>query len=176
GFVLANWWGRRTFLRAVAWVDDGRAPERDERDALLRLPRTWTALSFTIWTVGAVTYFVVSLAAKNDLGHSIRIATGIVLGGLVTCGLVFLLVEPPLRPLFALALQGSSARTVRSLSLRSRLLVFWALGSGVPLVALVAGPVLHENGARVGLGASVALVALVGVGAGLRAMWLAARS
>jgi adenylate cyclase len=64
---------------------------------------------------------------------------GILLAGLTSAAVTFLLSERTMRPVFALALAGevpSERESVARLGTGPRLLVSWALGSGVALVAI----------------------------------------
>jgi hypothetical protein len=66
-------------------------------------------------------------------------ALGILLAGLTTAAVSFLLCERTMRPVFAQALAGempSEQESSTILGTGRRLLVSWALGSGVALVAI----------------------------------------
>src|SRR5437588_570756 len=69
-----------------------------------------------------------------------RDVVAITLGGLVTSALVALLVERCMRPLFAEVLAGDAAVRPAVLGIRARLLLSWALGSGVFLLAIALAP------------------------------------
>jgi adenylate cyclase len=89
----------------------------------------------------AAVIFGAQTATHHPAVYVAGVVLGIVLAGLTTTGLTFLVVERTLRPLFALALaeevpspaEPASTRTLRTVP---RLLISWGLGSGVALVAI----------------------------------------
>jgi adenylate cyclase len=133
----------RMFRRALGWWDGGRAPSAGELEATLRLPRDQALLAFTLWVGGATLFGGLNLASDGLGYHALRVSAGVVMGGLTTSGLTFLVLERTLRPAFAAAIRSSPSATpvaLRQRNVRGRLLLGWALGSGVPLlgIALVA--------------------------------------
>ena len=103
---------------------------------------------------------------------------GILLAGLSTAAVTFLLSERTLRPVFARVLEGmpSSQHDSAALGTGPRLLVSWALGSGVALVAIIVA-FLGRADARGGdLVVPVLFLVLAGLAAGGILVWAAARS
>jgi len=130
--------GKRTFRPIAAWLADGRAPTRDERSLVLSLPWRTAAHAASGWAIAAV-LFGLDTATHHPAVYVAGVVLGIVLAGLTSAAVTFLLSERTLRPVFALALAGSvpSVReSARMLGTARRLLVSWALGSGVALVAI----------------------------------------
>ena len=64
-----------------------------------------------------------------------RVSVGIALAGVVTCTLLYLLLEGHFRPLYALALLDADLPEDRR-DVLPRLMLAWVLGSGVPLIAV----------------------------------------
>lgn len=143
-FVLAVVIGRRLSRRTSRplerWLAEDRAPTAEERALALSLPWRAAGLGAAGWLVAAVV-FGVQTATHHPAVYVAGVVVGIVLAGLTTTGITFLLVERGLRPLFALALAGETPPRAESVAARTvrtapRLLVSWALGSGVALVAI----------------------------------------
>jgi adenylate cyclase len=162
-FPAAWTWSARTFKRRLRWIDEERPPTDDERDAMLRLPLTQQRIVAGVWAIAAVLYTALSAPFSIELAGNIF--ETLLLGGLVTCALGFLLGERQLRPVVALALAGGPPREPRLPGVAARTLLTWTLGTGVILLGLV----------TVGLGAlhetrftrdrlSVAIVVLCGLG------------
>jgi adenylate cyclase len=90
-----------------------------------------------------------------------RVAIGVALAGVVTCTLLYLLLEGHFRPVFALALQDAQLPESRR-DVGPRLMFAWLLSSGVPLLAVSLanwtsdGPLESARLAWVGLGALIA--------------------
>jgi adenylate cyclase len=128
-------------VRTVSrWLAEERAPTADERALVMSLPSRAAALAAVGWLVASLV-FGVQTATHHPAVYVAGVVLGIVLAGLTTTGITYLLVERTLRPLFALALvgetpSGAGSGAARALRTAPRLLVSWALGSGVALVAI----------------------------------------
>jgi len=140
-FVLAAVVGRRIgqrHLRRIAeWLSVDRPPTREEQTIALRLPRQAAALSAMGWLGGAVVFGVVT-ATHHPVVYVVGVVLGIVLAGLTTAAVTYLLAERTLRPVFARVFAGErpSPTDGTIVGTRPRLLVSWALGSGVALIAI----------------------------------------
>jgi adenylate cyclase len=171
---LANIWAYMAFFRSVAWVVQGREPTDIERADVLRMPWRSALRPLLFWLVGAAMYAVVAPTLGGaDAISVLEVVNGIVLGGVVTCALGFLLIERTFTPLFAIALAGEPPGRPATLGVRMRLLFAWAAGSSVPLLGFALdalGP-----GDRMPPGAVIVL-AVGGLGAGILATLASARS
>lgn len=114
--------------RAVVWAREGTAPTERQRKLLFSLPLVETLSALLSWFGAAVLFGVINADVQ-------RISVGIVLAGVVTCTLLYLLLEGHFRPLYALALIDADLPEDRR-DVLPRLMLAWLLGSGVPLVAL----------------------------------------
>ena len=103
----------------------------------------------------------------------VRVVEGTLIGGVTTCALAYLLIERSFRPLFAHVLDGMPDRRPRTPGIRMRLLLTWAIGSGVPLLAMAL--VLFLDGDEIRPEA-LAMLSLVGLAAGFIATVASARS
>jgi adenylate cyclase len=130
--------GERRFRPARRWLDEARPPTEKERTLILSLP--WrTASTAAAWWLAAAGLFGVITATHHPAVFVAGTVVGIVLAGLTTAAVTFLLTERAMRPVFALALAGEARPGRESagiLGTGPRLLVSWALGSGVALVAI----------------------------------------
>lgn len=129
---------KRTFRPVGVWLEADRVPTDDERALVLSLPWRTAGLAVAGWLVAAALFGVVT-ATHHPVVFVAGTVLGILLAGLTTAAITFLLSERVMRPVFALALAGnppSGPAPVGILATRRRLLVSWALGSGVALVAI----------------------------------------
>ena len=138
--VLSRRISKRVLRPVLRWLAQDRAPTAEERALALSLPWRAAALAAAGWLVASVV-FGAQTATHHPAVYVAGVVLGIVLAGLTTTGITFLLVERTLRPLFALALEGETpsgehAGAERALRTAPRLLVSWALGSGVALIAI----------------------------------------
>jgi adenylate cyclase len=129
----------RTTGRALPWLREQRRPTEDERSATLRLPYDLARVGGVLW-LGAVVVFTIFNALDGPAAEVVRVSVGISLGGLSTTALAFLLIERRLRPVFAVALGDGMPPHTMTVGLRPRLLLAWALGSGIPLLGVALSP------------------------------------
>jgi adenylate cyclase len=173
--ILANVWAYMALARSVVWVMEDREPTDRERAEVLQLPWQSALRPLLFWVVGAALYAVVAPTLAGATAISVmKIVNGIVLGGLVTCTLGFLLIERSFSALFALALAGEPPPRPATLGVRMRLMLAWAAGSSVPLLAFALDAMV-PNDQRMPP-AAVIVLAAAGLGAGCLATWAAARS
>src|SRR5690606_35780648 len=123
--------------RALQWIREQRPPSPGERRATLSQPLLQTASAMCGW-VGASIIF----GLLND--DAARVSVGIVLSGLVTCSILYLMLERHFRPVFALALEGTELPENRR-EILPRLMLAWWLGSAIPLIAVAAAPLTSPD-------------------------------
>lgn len=168
-------WRERRSRRLWGWLEDGRSPEPGERDLVLREPLREIVVPGAIWGAAAILF----AAREGSVQGLLDVTLTIVLGGVTTCALIYLLVERLLRPLTARALaDGPPERPVRP-CVPVRLITAWALASGVPLLGLgllavraLAGE-FHDAGS---VATAMLVVAVTGLATGSIATVLSARS
>jgi adenylate cyclase len=166
-------WGHRAFGRRIAWALDDREPTLTERYAMLREPWRQALRPLVFWVLGAGLYGAITALAGAGLITVVRVVEGTLIGGVTTCALGYLMIERSFRPLFARVLDGMPAHRPRTPGIRLRLLLTWAVGSGVPLLATAFVLFLDGNEIRA---EAVAMLALVGLAAGFIATVSVARS
>jgi adenylate cyclase len=122
---------RRLLRRSTAWIAEGRRPTPDEQLLAASLPRRVGAFPAPWWAAACVLAVAViyRLGVAPTLSELIVGVVGIVLGGVVSCGLCYLLAEDALRPLFRIVL-AETAPPRRPVGVRTRLVAYWAVGSG----------------------------------------------
>ena len=86
--------------RAVIWAREGTPPTVRQRRLLFSLPLAETLSALLSWVGAAVLFGLFNRGSE-------RIAIGIALAGVVTCALLYLLLEGYFRPLYALALEDA---------------------------------------------------------------------
>ena len=157
------WRTRKRLTWAAAWFEESRPPTLAERDAVLELP--WRLAQ----VVGRAWLFVAVISASANWRvprYTVAVFIGIAIGGLTAAGLSFLLAERLIRPTAALVLEGEAPDQPRTIGLRSRIILAWALGSGIPLLAIALTPLVHTRGS-LPLAVAIVFLAAVGLVAGL---------
>ncbi|MDP1793781.1 MAG: adenylate/guanylate cyclase domain-containing protein, partial [Acidimicrobiales bacterium] len=166
----------RSAQRIEAWIDANRDPTPAEKVAVLDQPYTQTRYSFRAWFGAALVFTFFSRTQGVSVIDSARIALGAVLGGLTTSAFCFLLVERLHRPVFAAALSDGVLPTRHGIQIRSRLLLMWMLGSGVPLIGIILAPFGRDTASRGQIIGPIVVLAVLGLASGLLVTTIAARS
>ncbi|MEJ8279608.1 adenylate/guanylate cyclase domain-containing protein [Pseudonocardia spirodelae] len=155
-----------------------RHPEEEERRLVLRAPARISSMVALLWVLAAVLFCFLNLRYSGRLGFSVT-AT-VLIGGVTTSALSYLLVERMLRRAAARVLSGRPPRRRRLVTgVMLRSVGFWALGTAVPISGLMlAGLVALVFGDASPTQLGVTMLALGGtaIGAGLLTTIGAARA
>lgn len=170
-------WTLRRLGPGRGWIDaEDRPPTLAEQRSVLRAPLQVFAVVGALWGAAAAVFAVVNLTYSFELAQ--RVFVTVVLGGLATCSIAYLLTEWLLRPLAARALAERPLEDPVVPGVMARTVLTWALGSGVPMFGLAAvglSVLIDEDLSRDQL--AVAILALTGTGLflGLLTTLIAAR-
>jgi adenylate cyclase len=169
--------GRAKMVHSTGWLVAGRRPSPAERDGVLAQPWVQARQAFALWGVAALVFGVYASRRIDDASDvdGLRVAVAILMGGLMTSTLTYLITERVMRPVFALALAGEPPPHRATLGLRGRLVVFWLLGSGVPLLGIGMSLIGLEHAERADLGPTLLFLVATGTVSGLLTMTYAAR-
>ena len=126
---------QRLWRLQTAWVAQGRDPSERERELTLRFPLTLQVVIGALWGADAVLFTLVNVFFSVEL--ALGVAITVVLGGLVTCALGYLMSERQLRPIAALALATGLPPRPQLPGVTARTLLSWTLGAGSALLGLV---------------------------------------
>ena len=143
--LLGVRFGVRLARRRLRWLGEERDPTLEEQRLSLRLPFDQLVLPAVGWSIAAVLFGLLNTRYSGELGF--RIGMTIVLGGLTTCGMFYLLGERALRPVTERALAiGPPARPV-ALGVIARSLITWVLATVIPVagIILIAAGVIHGD-------------------------------
>jgi adenylate cyclase len=159
------------------WLDSGEDADDEMVRRVLRFPFTQTMLSVYAWALSAVAFAILNSFFSVELGVGIGI--GILLGGITTCGILYLLAEKAFHPITVRALSTNAPRTPALPGVDARVLLAFGVSAGAPLVALAAlgGVALIDGGVPADrLALSAVVLGGVALMSGLLAMKLVARS
>jgi len=148
---------------------ESRPPSPAELRAMLALSARQMAWIGAYWAGAALVVGVTSVLLRADALTTVRTLVAILLGGLTTCTLGWVLADRATRPLLVATLaHGVSVERPPVVGVRARLAGAWIVGSGLPLLAIalaLAGGADLDRGRLVGLGVVLALYGLVVGGA-----------
>ncbi|WP_205472795.1 adenylate/guanylate cyclase domain-containing protein [Nocardioides sp. SYSU D00038] len=133
--VVGTVWGTTTSLRAMRWAVDGSEPTDEERRTVLRVPWRLTRISAGFWFLAAAIFGTLSLVFQPE--RAIPSAYTVALAGVVVGGIAYLLSEFALRPIAARALAGGTPDQTDGFGLRPRMVLFWVVGTAVPVLGLM---------------------------------------
>jgi adenylate cyclase len=176
--VLGAAWGRRMSAPVERWLASGRPPTPEERRIALGQPFRFAAISGVFWAIAAVLFTVLNLPGSG--WAAVVVGGAIMLGGETTCAVGYLMAERIARPVTARALAGGPPPRERCApGVAARLTTAWSVGTGIPLlgISVIAVASLFHGGEDAGrVAAAVAFLAAVGMGVGMLAISMAARS
>ncbi len=133
--------GTRTTLRALRWATSGREPNETERRQALRVPFRLTQMQALLWLVGACLFTLLDVIFQP--ARAVTTGFTVAIAGLVGCGIAFMLTEFVLRPISARALAVAPlGQGPRGAGVGDRMVIFWLLGTGTPVVGLVVTAIL----------------------------------
>jgi adenylate cyclase len=130
--------GTLTVLRVVrpvrAWLRTERPPTEEEQRAVLLVPARELLIHVALWALAAVAFTLLNLRDGWHLALIVALTVG--LGGAATCAVAYLLAQRVLRPAAARALADHVPEEPALPGIAARLLLTWALGTGVPVLGL----------------------------------------
>jgi adenylate cyclase len=171
-------WTVRKLMPVLRWLMANREPTPDEQLRALRMPMIQLRIHAILWLIGGGILVGVNLAYSPRLAMVIAIAA--LLGLLATCALGYLLAERIMRGIARFALQAGMPESLAVPSVTTRILLAWAMSTGVPVLGLA----LINGGSIVGvlpsesvtLQRSAMILGIVALAVGLLAMVLVTRS
>lgn len=134
----------RRMLRALGWAREGREPSEEEVRATLRAPRAAMVRQAGLWGAAVVLFTTLALIYQPSIALTEGIAVAI--AGLLVCAIARLWTEYVLRPITARALEVAGPPQQRGSGVRRRLVVYWVVGTGVPVAALMFVAILALSG------------------------------
>jgi adenylate cyclase len=130
-FVVGWIWSERLVRPQVAWLLEDRAPTPAERKGTLRLPMLCAAVDGTFWLTAAVLFGALNADASADAAF--HVSSTIVMGGITTITVAYLVNERLQRSVTARALATAPPKRVHGPGVKGRLVLAWSLATGVPL-------------------------------------------
>ena len=131
--LVGGYWGSRRFrMRTTA---DAEVERRREHRIVLYGPLRLTTVQAVLWVVAALLFGGLNSMYSWRLAISVGETT--LLGGITTCGLSYLLSERILRRSTARVLAAQPPRRRVLPGVVARSLMFWLLGTAVPVIGLL---------------------------------------
>jgi class 3 adenylate cyclase len=158
----------------LRWLVNETVPTEEEARRALRNPIDLAFRAGALWVLGAAVMGALATSLRVGLSQTIGLVVGLVLAGLSTAGVTYLIANRVSRPVAARALAVAPPNRQTFLSLRLRLVLYWLLASGVPLLGIVV--ILASPNGRTHVRAAALFAAIVALASGGLATSLSARS
>ena len=173
--------GTRRLFAIRRWLRSGGPAGPDEQRLVLRAPLRLFAVQVVLWWAAAILFGTLTavMARSAQVQYATTVGATVAITGLVTAACAYLGTERILRPPATRALADGTPDRLAVPGVATRAVLAWALGTGLPLVGLVAIGVQALAGVPVSASALArVIVVLGGVGlvVGLLAVVLAARA
>jgi adenylate cyclase len=170
--------GTRGLYRLRDWLVEERPATPREQRLVLRAPLRLFVVQAILWLGAAAFFGALNASDSGPVGGGVAIIVSIT--GLITAACAYLLTERVLRSATARALaQGPPASLVVP-GVAIRAVLAWALGTGLPVVGLVAIGILELTGVLQAtpskLAVAVVVIGGIAIAVGLLAVSLAARA
>lgn len=159
------------------WLDSDEPADEAMVRRVLRNPLYQALISGGAWIVGALAFGILNAFYSPLLG--LEVGVGILLGGITTCGMLYLLTEKALHPITVRALSSGAPRVPALPGVDARVLISFAVTAAGPLAGMVALGLVVLNESSVStdrLALTMVLLALASLVSGFLAMKLVARS
>lgn len=175
--IVGMFRGFQISANTIGWISTGREPTEKDRRSLLKMPRRLFLLVMALWTVAAFVFGGYNASVKPSLGGLVFII--VLMSGLSTSALTYLLAERLQRPFARLALaKGVPDRVGMRMGLRT--VLSWFLGTGVSLVGItLAGITALSLGSQISTTRLAVTMVVLGGGAlviGGFSIWLASKA
>src|SRR3569833_3026833 len=125
----------RRALATLRWALDRRPPTDAESTAALRVPLHLTLAQAWLWGIAVLVFTVLVGLVQPAL--LLTVPGTIAATGVVVCANAYLLGQFVLRPIAARALTGERPDRLLGAGVHVRMLLFWCLGTGVPVAGSI---------------------------------------
>src|SRR3954447_22434618 len=133
--VVGCLWSAHAFKPIRDWLRSDRPITTAERTYVVRHPMRQALINFAIWMGSEVVFIPINM--RFGFVNDLDVAHTILMGAITTCGLTYLFAERMLRPINELAFEEELPTDKYVPGVKSRMMLAWATGSGVPLLGIV---------------------------------------
>ena len=166
--AFATWRAERAHEVLRRWRHDDSPATAEDRADIMCIPTIMVILSAINWGVAIPIFFLVNLADSFEVAFDI--AASIFMAGFTVCGAVYLVAERITRPVLGYVLDPRAPTDAGALGVSPRIVLTWALLSGVPLIGIISVPLGRLPDDPRGLIAPIVFLAGVALVVGLVGM------
>ena len=167
-------WNERYARPIQEWLLSNREPTAEDRARVMHWPKFEALVAGTLWAGAAILF----PAINWQFGHSAAIDGGIaiILAGISTATLCFLLAERLLRPMSAAVLATQPPEESACLGVASRMLLSWLFCTGIPVLGILLAFAGRGDAKLSDLVAPTYFLVAIALSIGLAGTWFATRS
>src|SRR3954451_23770821 len=176
-FTICGSLSNRCAEPIARWLDSDKDADEEMVKRVLRFPFNQTMLSVYAWAASALAFALLNGYYSVTLG--VQVGVAVFLGGMTTCGILYLLAEKAFHPIVVRALTHNAPREPAMPGVDARVLLAFAVSAGAPLLALASlgGAALFvDDVSSQKLALSALVLGVVALVSGLLALKLVARS
>lgn len=174
---VGAWLGSHWLSPLQRWLIEDRPAGPEEQRGVLLAPLRLCAVQMGLWLVAAAGFGVLDAGYSGQLAGAV--VASVVIAGLITATCAYLLIERILRSITVRALSSGLPERIAVPGVATRAVLAWALGSGLPVLAIILVGGLYLGGSPAQpKQLAVAMVALSGLAlaVGILSVTLAARA
>jgi adenylate cyclase len=121
----------------LRWLARGRTPTREEARRALRNPLDLAVLTGALWLLGALLMGILSVTLDATARQIFGLCGGLVLAGLTTAGVTYVIAGAVGRPIAVIALSVYPPTESVIFTLRARMLLNWLVTTGIPMLGII---------------------------------------
>ncbi|WP_323793153.1 HAMP domain-containing protein, partial [Nocardioides sp.] len=153
--------GTASTLRALRWVTEDRSPTDTDRTNTLRAPLRLTRMQAVLWAGATLLFTLLALVLQPSRAINTLFTVGI--AAFVVSAVAYLQAQFALRPIAARALaQAPLTERPRGVGVGDRMVIFWLLGTALPLTGLMIAAVVALAGDQTSLTRLAVVVLVIG--------------
>jgi adenylate cyclase len=172
--VLGSVWSVRLVLPVLAWLLPEQEPDERQQRYALRFPLAQAKVFATFWALAIPLFVLVNVFVSWRL--ALGVALTVVLGGLSTIAVGYLIIERLWRPVSAAALRSGAPERPVLPGVAPRSILIWVLGTGVPVLGVLLVAVDPIGYPRQRFALTIAVLSGIALVVGLLAQVFSAKS
>jgi adenylate cyclase len=175
--LIGSIWGHSRMRSMRDFLIEERDPTREERREVLLGPLRLAVVNAALWFAAVFIFGALNATYDNELGLAVSVT--VLLGGITTTSITYLLSERILRAATARAMMARPPRRPVVPGVAARSVIAWGLGTAVPLLGILMVSIYTVAGEDIDrreLATTVLALGAIGLVIGLLAVILAARA
>jgi len=171
--IVGTFWATYRVMKNVRWAIEERPPTKADQRNTFFAPWRLTRVLLILWGIGTV--MLTTMYGLHDTQFIPKWLLGISFPGIVVSASCYMFTEFALRPVAAQALEVGPPPHRFAPGVMGRIMVFWALGSGVPVLGVLLAAIFSltlKNQTPTQFAWAIVVLALFALIFGFILMWI----